>query len=232
MEIRDIKWNQIKGRIGRWVRGEAHAGQVKYNLESDLNNPFVITQFTVDFENETVSSGWREDLYFGQEEVLLTDEERAEFEAQFANPEERAVAMAGVSAIIAGAGLIYGIGALICWIIYVIALWFVFKKAGEKSNERSCGSGRGKDGFVGRAGQKDRQPFKGLPPAYRRSPGAVRHAGGDCAGRAHRGPGPPAEQRNAEPDPLPGRRAHHSFFFTYSQRGTGGVQPRDYPAPR
>ena len=72
----------------------------------------------------------------GMDQVLdsieMTDEERAEFEAQFANPEERAVAMAGVSAIIAGAGLIYGIGALICWIIYVIALWFVFKKAGEK----------------------------------------------------------------------------------------------------
>ena len=85
MEIRDIKWNQIKGRIGRWVRGEAHAGQVKYNLEPDLNNPFVITQFTVDFENETVSSGWREDLYFGQEEVLLTDEERAEAEQMIAD---------------------------------------------------------------------------------------------------------------------------------------------------
>ena len=72
----------------------------------------------------------------GMDQVLdsieMSDDDRAEFEAQFANPEERAVAMAGVSALLAGAGLIYGIIALICWIIYIIALWFVFKKAGEK----------------------------------------------------------------------------------------------------
>ncbi len=72
----------------------------------------------------------------GMDQVLdsieMSDEDRAEFEAQFANPEERAVVMAGASALLAGAGLIYGIIALICWIIYIIALWFVFKKAGEK----------------------------------------------------------------------------------------------------
>lgn len=72
----------------------------------------------------------------GMDQVLdsieMSVEERADFEAQFANPEERAVAMAGISALLAGAGLIYGIIALICCIIYIIALWFVFKKAGEK----------------------------------------------------------------------------------------------------
>jgi len=80
MNIRDIKWDQIKDRIGRWVRTEAHAGQVKYDLESDLSDPFTITQFTVDFEDETVSTGWREELSGYQEEVPLTLAERDEAE--------------------------------------------------------------------------------------------------------------------------------------------------------
>jgi hypothetical protein len=54
----------------------------------------------------------------GMDQVLdsieMSDDDRAEFEAQFANPEERAAVMAGVSALLAGAGLIYGIIALIC----------------------------------------------------------------------------------------------------------------------
>ena len=80
MEIKDIKWNLIKPVIGRWQTCEAHAGQVTYELTADKNDPFVITQFTVDFEAETVSEGWRETLYDGQEEVPLTPEERAEAE--------------------------------------------------------------------------------------------------------------------------------------------------------
>ena len=80
MEIKEIKWDQIKDRIGRWVKTEAHAGQVKYDLESDLADPYTITQFTVDFEDETVSTGWREELSGYQEEVPLTPEERAEAE--------------------------------------------------------------------------------------------------------------------------------------------------------
>lgn len=80
MLISEIKWDQIKSRIGRWVRGETHAGQVKYDLESDLDDPFVITQFTIDFEDETVSTGWREELFGHQEEVPLTPEERVEAE--------------------------------------------------------------------------------------------------------------------------------------------------------
>ena len=80
MEIKDIKWNLTKPVIGRWKTSEAHAGQVKYELISDADDPFVITQFTVDFEDETVSTGWREDLYGAQEEVPLTPEERAEAE--------------------------------------------------------------------------------------------------------------------------------------------------------
>ena len=88
MEIREIKWNQIKGRIGRWVRTEAHAGQVNYDLESDLADSFTITQFTVDFEDETVSTGWREELSGHQEEVPLTPEERAEAEQMIKDMKE------------------------------------------------------------------------------------------------------------------------------------------------
>ena len=80
MEIKDIKWNLIKQVIGRWQTCEAHAGQVKYELIADKDDPFVITQFMVDFEDENVSTGWREELYGGQEEVPLTPEERAEAE--------------------------------------------------------------------------------------------------------------------------------------------------------
>lgn len=88
MEIKEIKWDQIKDRIGRWVRTEAHASQVKYELISDADDPFVITQFTVDFEDETVSTGWREELSGHQEEVLLTPEERAEAEQMIKDVKE------------------------------------------------------------------------------------------------------------------------------------------------
>ena len=88
MEIKEIKWNQIKSKIGRWQRGEAHAGQVKYELTADADNPFVITEFTVDFEDETVSTGWREGLYGHQEEVPLTAEERAEAEQMIKDMKE------------------------------------------------------------------------------------------------------------------------------------------------
>ena len=80
MEIREIKWDQIKDRIGRWVRMGAHAGQVNYELESELADPFTITQFTIDFEDETVSIGLRLDVSGYQEEIPLTPEERAEAE--------------------------------------------------------------------------------------------------------------------------------------------------------
>lgn len=80
MEIREIKWNQIKNRIGRWVRTETHAGQVTYDLESSLDDPFTIIQFTVDFENETVSTGWCEELFGHQGEFPLTPEEIVEAE--------------------------------------------------------------------------------------------------------------------------------------------------------
>lgn len=89
MNIREIKWDQIKNRIGRWVRTEAHAGQTKYDLESDLDDPFTITQFTVDFEDETVSTGWREELSGYQEEVPLTPEERAEAEQMIKDMKEQ-----------------------------------------------------------------------------------------------------------------------------------------------
>ncbi len=78
MEIAQIDWKRIKPKIGRWVRTEAHAGQVKYDLESDLADPFTITQFTVDFEDEKVTDGWREELGGYQEAVPLTDAERSE----------------------------------------------------------------------------------------------------------------------------------------------------------
>lgn len=80
MEINQIDWGKLKERIGRWVISEGHAGQVKYCLESDFDNPFVITEFTVNFENETVSTGWRGEFSGYQEEVPLTPEERAEAE--------------------------------------------------------------------------------------------------------------------------------------------------------
>ena len=80
MKIGEIKWNKIKNRIGRWQRCETHAGQVMYELIEDADDPLVTTQFVVDFEDETVSTGWREELYGHQEEVPLTAEERAEAE--------------------------------------------------------------------------------------------------------------------------------------------------------
>ena len=57
MEIGEIKWNKIKNKIGRWQRCETHAGQVTYELIEDADDPFVITQFVVDFEDGTVSEG-------------------------------------------------------------------------------------------------------------------------------------------------------------------------------
>lgn len=80
MDIKDIKWGLIKPIIGRWKTSEAHSGQVKYELISDADDPFVITEFTVDFEGETVSTGWRERLGEAPDEVPLTPEERAEAE--------------------------------------------------------------------------------------------------------------------------------------------------------
>ena len=88
MEIKEIKWEKVKPVIGRWQRGEMHAGQVNYELITDIDNPFVITQFTVDFEDETVSEGWREELYGHQEEVPLTSEERAEAEQMIKDMKE------------------------------------------------------------------------------------------------------------------------------------------------
>lgn len=89
MEIREIKWDQIKDRIGRWQRSESHAGQVKYELIADADDPFVITEFLVDFEDETVSEGWREEVLFGfQEEVPLTLEERVEAEQMIKDMKE------------------------------------------------------------------------------------------------------------------------------------------------
>lgn len=88
MEIREIKWNKIKNKIGRWQRCETHAGQVTYELIEDADDPFVITQFVVDFEDETVSTGWREELYGHQEEVPLTAEERAEAEQMIKDMKE------------------------------------------------------------------------------------------------------------------------------------------------
>ena len=88
MKIGEIKWNKIKNKIGRWQRCETHAGQVTYELIEDADDPFVITQFVVDFEDETVSTGWREELYRNKEEVPLTEEERAEAEQMIKDMEE------------------------------------------------------------------------------------------------------------------------------------------------
>ena len=88
MEIGEIKWNLIKNKIGRWQRCETHTGQVTYELIEDADDPFVITQFVVDFEDETVSTGWREELYGHQEKVPLTAEERAEAEQMIKDMEE------------------------------------------------------------------------------------------------------------------------------------------------
>ena len=88
MEIRDIKWSRIKNKIGRWQRCETHAGQVTYELIEDADNPFVITQFVVDFEDETVSTGWREELYDHKEEVTMTAEERVEAEQMIKDMKE------------------------------------------------------------------------------------------------------------------------------------------------
>ena len=88
MKIGEIKWDRIKNKIGRWQRCETNAGRVTYELIEDADNPFVITQFVVDFEDETVSTGWREELYGNQEEVPLTAEERAEAEQMIKDMKE------------------------------------------------------------------------------------------------------------------------------------------------
>ena len=85
MKISDIKWKMIKSIIGRWIACEVYAGQVKYELIADINTPFVITEFTVDFRDETVSEGWRDILNSIGEEVPLTPEERAEAEQMIAD---------------------------------------------------------------------------------------------------------------------------------------------------
>lgn len=90
MEISQINWKKIKPVIGRWQRSEAHAGQVKYELIADADNPFVITNFTVDFEDEIVSDGWRENLYGPGEAVPLTAEELAEAEQMIKDMKEDA----------------------------------------------------------------------------------------------------------------------------------------------
>ena len=59
-----------------------------YELIEDADNPFTITEFIVDFENEIVSTDWHEELYGNQEEVLLTAEERAEAEQMIKDMEE------------------------------------------------------------------------------------------------------------------------------------------------
>ncbi len=78
MEIAQIDWKKIKPKIGRWSRCETHAGQVKYELTSEKDNPFILVDFTVDFEDETVSTGWCEELNGSQYEVPLTDAEKSE----------------------------------------------------------------------------------------------------------------------------------------------------------
>ena len=80
MKVDEIRWDLIKSVIGRWQRSEAHACQVAYELTADVKNPFVFTEFVVDFGNEIVSTGWREELSGYREEIPLTAEERAEAE--------------------------------------------------------------------------------------------------------------------------------------------------------
>lgn len=88
MDLREINWKLIKPVIGRWTAGEAHAGQLKYELTSERNNPFVITEFTVDFEKETVSEGFKEELSGHTEDIPLTPEERAEAEQMIKDMKE------------------------------------------------------------------------------------------------------------------------------------------------
>lgn len=88
MNSRDIKWDLIRPVIGRWKTSEAHACQIKYELISEADNPFVFTEFVVDFGNETVSTGWREELSGHPVEVPLTQEERAEAEQMIKDMKE------------------------------------------------------------------------------------------------------------------------------------------------
>lgn len=88
MDIRDIRWDLIKDKIGRWTVSEIHAGQVRYGLTSERNNPFVIAEFTVDFEDEMVSEGFKEELTGYTEDIPLTPEERAEAEQMIKDMKE------------------------------------------------------------------------------------------------------------------------------------------------
>lgn len=64
-------------------------------------------------------------------ELDLSEEDRAEFEANFESPEDRAVVTAIFWTILAGASLVYLLIALIWTILLIIALWKAFTKAGE-----------------------------------------------------------------------------------------------------
>ena len=76
-----------------------------------------------------------ENLNNAMDELLggleMSEEDRAEFEANFGSPEDRAVAAAALWTLIAGAGVVYLIIAGIWCIILIIALWKAFTKAGE-----------------------------------------------------------------------------------------------------
>ncbi len=76
-----------------------------------------------------------ENLNNAMDELLggleMSEEDRAEFEANFESPEDRAVAAAALWTVIAGAGVVYLIIAAIWCIILIIALWKAFTKAGE-----------------------------------------------------------------------------------------------------
>ena len=67
----------------------------------------------------------------------LSEEDRAELEANFPTPEDRAVVTAVFWTILAGAGLVYLIIAGIWFILLIIALWKAFTKAVKLDGKQS-----------------------------------------------------------------------------------------------
>lgn len=62
----------------------------------------------------------------------LSEEDIADFEANFETPEDRAVAAAGLGLLLGGIWIVWIIVSIIVAIFWIIVLWIIFKKAWEK----------------------------------------------------------------------------------------------------
>lgn len=56
-------------KIGRFVCTEVHEELYTFSMESEKDNPFVLTQFTIDLEDKTVSPIERQEIAVGVKKV-------------------------------------------------------------------------------------------------------------------------------------------------------------------